>query len=260
MASSDTNRAEAFLTLYRKLEGLLEKRYADHVMTTGSVVKEYLRDPDSEPMRTEIDLCREIRNILSHNIDSDGEAVVEPSEGMLQRLQAVIEHVKRPQLAINYGTPADRIVFAHPNDLALNVMRHMLKMGYSHVPVADKSGVIGVFSSGSLMVFAAKKGLSQVRDELRIGEMQDAIDFGDERSERYMFLREDATLLNVRDAFEKRRERNHRLAVVFLTRDGTRHTPIHAMLTAWDVLREDIPMNGDHSDGKQKTGKTDDKD
>lgn len=257
MTPSEKERAERFLTLYRMFEGMLEKRYADHIMSTGSVVKEYLRDPDSEPFRAEIDLCREIRNILSHNTEWDGDPVVAPSEGVIQRMGAIIEHVKRPMLAIQYGTPAERILFAHPNDLALNIMRHMLKMGYSHVPVADKSGLIGVFSSGSLMVFAAKKGLSQVRDELRVGEMKDAIDFGDERSERFMFLRPDATLLNVRDAFEKRRERNHRLAVVFLTEDGTRRTPVRAMLTAWDVLREDIPMIGDQSNGKQKTGKTD---
>ena len=258
MAPGERDRAETFLTLFRQFEGLLEKRYADHAMTTASVVKEYLKDPDSEPLRSEIDLCREIRNILSHNADSDGEAVVQPSEGVIERMREIIAHVRRPQLAIQYGTPAEKILFAHPNDLALNVMRHMLKMGYSHVPVADRTGLVGVFSSGSLMVYAAKKGLSEVRDELRVGDMKDAIDFGDERSERYMFLREDATLLNVRDAFEKRRERNHRLAVVFLTEDGTRRSPVKAMLTAWDVLREDIPMIGEQNHGKQKTGKTDD--
>lgn len=258
MTANERERAEQFLTLYRRFEGMLEKRYADHAMTSGSVVKEYLKDPDSEPLRAEIDLCREIRNILSHNADDEGEPVVVPSEGMLERMRVILEHVRHPLLAIHYGTPADKILFAHPNDLALNVMRHMLKMGYSHVPVADKSGLVGVFSSGSLMVFAAKKGLSQVRDELRVGDMKDAIDFGDERSERFMFLKPDATLLNVRDAFEKRRERNHRLAVVFLTQDGTRRTQLKAMLTAWDVLRDDIPMIGEQSNGKQKTGKTDD--
>lgn len=255
MAFEELSRAERFLTLYRRFEGMLEKRYADHAMTTGSVVKEYLKDPDSEPLRTEIDLCREIRNILSHNTDLNGEPVVEPSEGVIERMQEIIEHVGHPLMAIQYGTPADRILFAHPNDLAINVMRHMLKMGYSHVPVADKSGLVGVFSSGSLMVFAARKGLSEVRDELRVGDMKDAIDFGDERSERFMFLREDATLLNVRAAFEKRRERNHRLAVVFLTRDGTRHSEVVSMLTAWDVLREDIPMIGESEAWKTENRK-----
>ena len=112
MTTEQTSRAERFLVMYRRLEGLLEKRYADHAMTTGSVVKEYLKDPDSEPLRSEIDLCREIRNILSHNTDSDGGAVVEPSEGILVRMGEIIDHVRKPQLAVNFGTPAERIMFA----------------------------------------------------------------------------------------------------------------------------------------------------
>lgn len=238
MESGNERRADTFLRLYRQLEGLLEKRYAGRDCG-GSVVTTYLSDPDSEPLRSEIELCRRIRNILSHNVENSGEPVVEPSEGTLNRLRAIIEYAKRPVMAINYGTPAEKILFAHPNDLALNVMRHMVKNGYSHVPVSDHDRLVGVFSSGSLMLLAARRGLSQVRDELRIGDMKDAIGFGDKRSERFMFLPEDATLLAVRKAFEKRRERDHRLAVVFLTEDGTLRTPVKALLTSWDVLREE---------------------
>ena len=239
MQTMDGSRAEAFLLLYRQFEGLLEKRYAGRDWN-GNVVTTYLSDPDSEPIRMELELCRRIRNILSHTVENTGEPVVEPSEGTLNRLRAIIEYVKRPVMAINYGTPAEKILFAHPNDLAINVMRHMVKNGYSHVPVADQNRLVGVFSSGSLMLLAARRGLSQVRDELRIGDMKDAIGFGDKRSERFMFLPKDATLLAVRKAFEKRRERDHRLAVVFLTEDGTVRTPVRALLTSWDVLREDI--------------------
>ena len=183
------------------------------------------------------ELCRRIRNILSHNVEDNGEPVVEPSEGTLRRMEEILAFVKHPVMAIDYGTPADKILFAHPNDLALNVMRHMVKNGYSHVPVAEQGRLIGGFSSDSLMQFSAKKGLSQVRDELRIGEMKDAIGFGDKKDARFMFLPEDATLPAVREAFEKRRERNHRLAVVFLTEDGTWRTPVKALLTSWDALR-----------------------
>ena len=237
MAEAERTRAERFLTRYRVLEGLLEKRFSGEP-GSNSVVKDYLRDPDSEPIRADIDLCREVRNILSHNTDPDGGAVVEPSEDMLRRMDVIIEHVRKPRLAIRYGTPADKILFAHPNDLAINVMRHMMKMGYSHVPVTDRGGLVGVFSSGSLMAHAAKKGLSQVRDDLRIGDMREAISLGDGRSERFMFLPENATLLNVRYAFERRVERNHRLAVMFLTEDGSRTGRVLAMLTAFDAMRD----------------------
>ena len=236
-------RSEQFLVLYRQLEGLLEKRYAGLEDVACSVVREYLKDPDSEPYRVDLDLCREIRNILAHNIDEGGTPVVEPSDGVLERLQGIIEHVRQPQMAIDHGTRAEHIMFAHPNDRVVNVMRHMLKMGYSHVPVADKRGLVGVFSAGSLLMYAAGRGLSDVRDELRVCDLKSAIDFGDARSERYMFLKPNATLLMVRDAFEKRTERNNRLAVVFLTEDGTRKTNVVAMLTPWDVLKDGIQID-----------------
>lgn len=239
MSQSD-NRAEQFLMLYRRLEGILEKRYTGHRISTASVVMEYLRDPDSAPCRTDLDLCREIRNLLSHNTDDSGAAVVEPSESIVKILYDIIEHVQRPRMAIDFGTPREKILFAHPNDLAIDVMHHMARMGYSHVPVRDRSGLVGIFSAGSLFVYMEKNGLDGMRNNMRIGELKNALDFGDERSEKYIFLPMNATLLTVRDAFEKRNERNNRLAVVFVTEDGTRQSEILAMLTPWDVLRDGV--------------------
>ena len=234
------SRAEQFLRLYRKIEGLLEQRYADRKLSSGSVLMEYLRDPDSEPCRTQLDMCREIRNLLSHNVDDAGEPVVEPSEATLKMLGDILTHVQHPRMAVDYGTPGDKIVFAHPNDLAINVMRHMSRLGYSHVPVRDRSGLVGVFSAGSLFGYLVERGFEPLRDELRIGDLKKNLDFGDERSEKYMFLPVDATLLAVQNAFEKRKERNNRLAVVFITRDGTRQSELLAMLTPWDVLKDGV--------------------
>lgn len=60
------SNAELFLQKYRILEGMLEKRYEGEKVSSPSVVIEYIRDADSEPVRTDLDLLREIRNILSH--------------------------------------------------------------------------------------------------------------------------------------------------------------------------------------------------
>lgn len=231
--------AEQFLREYRRLEGLLEKRYVGRKLSSGSVVMEYLRDPDSEPCRTELDLCREIRNLLTHNPEAGGEPVVIPSMAVLESLRGIVEHVQRPRLAAEHGTPGDRILFAHPNDSALDLMRRMARLGYSHVPVRDRTGLLGVFSAGSLFVFLGRKGLDGVDDDLRVGDLKGALGFNDERSERYQFLPADATLLTVRDAFEKHDERNHRLAAVFVTEDGTPAGRILSMLTPWDVLRDE---------------------
>ena len=234
----EESRAERFLMLYRRLEGLLEKRYMGHKMTSSSVVMEYLRDPDSGPCRIELDMCREIRNLLSHNASPSGTPVVEPAEDTLGVLERVIEHVQEPRMAVDYGTPRDSILFAHPNDSVSDLIRHMQRAGYSHVPVRDRNGLIGVFSAGSVMSFLADRGLDELSEKLRVGDLGKALGFGNERNEKYLFLTSEATLPMIRDAFEKRRERNSRLAAVFITEDGTEKSEILAMLTPWDVLKD----------------------
>ena len=210
------------------------------------MIIEYLHDPDSVPVRAQLDLCREIRNLLSHNADGAGEPVVEPSEAVLRTLFGILEHVQRPRLAVDYGTPMESILFAHPSDPAANIMRHMLKKGYSHIPVRDKTGLIGVFSALALFKWITRNGFEGIPADLRVGDLGRDIGFDEERNEKYLFLPPDATLLTVRDAFEQRIKPNSRLAAVFITEDGTRQGALKAMLTPWDVLRntQEEPNHG----------------
>ena len=232
--------SEVFLRQYRVLEGLLEKRYAGRKLASGSVVMEYLHDADSLPYRADLDMCRDIRNLLSHNVDGSGQAVVEPSEAVVRLLDAIVEYVRRPRLATDFGTPGDRIMFAHPNDSALGVIRHMLRMGYSHVPVRNRNGFVGVFSASSLMHLVDEMGFDRLSDDLRVGDLRSALDISEDRNDKYIFLDKDATLNTVRAAFDAPRERNSRLSVVFITEDGTPRADILAMLTPWDVLRSGV--------------------
>ena len=230
-------RSEQFLRLYRKLEGLLEKRYSGKKVSS-SVVMEYLHDPDSAPCRADLDMCRDIRNLLTHNDDEDGQPVVEPSEGVVELLGDIVDYVQRPRLAMDYGTTGEKIMFAHPNDLALDVMRHMLRMGYSHVPVRDKTGLVGVFSAGALMSYVGERGFEALKDDLRIGDLKKELSVDNEHTDRYLFFDSKTTLTTVRMAFEKPQERNRRLAVAFITEDGGQHSQVLAMLTPWDALKD----------------------
>ena len=230
-------RSEQFLRLYRKLEGLLEKRYSGKKVSS-SVVMEYLHDPDSAPCRADLDMCRDIRNLLTHNDDEDGQPVVEPSEGVVELLGDIVDYVQRPRLAVDYGTPGEKIMFAHPNDLALDVMRHMMRMGYSHVPVRDKTGLVGVFSAGALMSYVGERGFEALKDDLRIGDLKKELSVDNEHTDRYLFFDSKTTLTTVRMAFEKPQERNRRLAVAFITEDGGQHSQVLAMLTPWDALKD----------------------
>ena len=246
--------SEVFLQKYRVLEGLLEKRYEGRRLSF-SVIIEYIRDIDSQPVRVDLDLMREIRNILSHTAGSDGAPVVEPSEETIRRLDEIIEHVRRPYRAADLGTPADRIFCAHPDDGVILVMRGMYQNGYSHAPVIENGRVVGVFSVKSLFDYLVEEGLESIGDALRIRDLGAHIDF-EGRGERYMFVAADTSILEVRGMFEKYTERNRRLSAVFVTENGVPDERLICMLTPWDVLSDHTPSKEtQNGTGKEYEGK-----
>ena len=151
-------RAETFLSMFRVLEGMLDKKYAGRENGSSSVVVRYLGDPESEPVRAQLDLCRELRNLLTHNADDEGNPVCEPSKAMLDTLYKIIEYVESPKPALIYATPGERVLRAHPGDPALEVMRRMEKHGFSHVPVLEKGGISGIFSMRGVFSYVLKHG------------------------------------------------------------------------------------------------------
>ena len=232
--------SEVFLQKYRVLEGLLEKRYEGRRLSF-SVVIEYIKDIDSQPVRVDLDLMREIRNILSHNAGPGGEPVVEPSEETIKRLDEIIAYVKRPHRAAEFGTPADKIYCAHPGDSVVQVMKGMCESGYSHAPVTEKGSAVGVFSVKSLFDYLAERGLSGVNDDLRIRDLGRHIRFEERTGERYMFVASDTSIVEVRHLFQKHTERNRRLSAVFVTENGRPGERLICMLTPWDVLSDQTP-------------------
>lgn len=238
----EISRAETFLKMYRVLEGVLERRYADS-RHGSSVVMEYLRDDDSEPYRHDLNVCREIRNLLSHNADEEGEPLVQPSESVLVSLQNILEHVSAPKLAVDYGTPREKILWAHVNDLAIDLMHRMEKRGFSHVPVMENGRIIGVFSVASLFYYMERNGMDAVNNSTRIGQLKEALNVQRQGAERYLFMPATTTIYQVRAAFEERSERNSRLSAVFITEKGNRDERLIAMLTPWDVLKDSSNMD-----------------
>ena len=117
-------------------------------------------------------------------------------------------------------------------------MRRMRKMGFSHVPVMEKGRMVGVFSVGSLFSFLEKNGLDALEPGDRIGKLKDELPAEKHASEKYLFMPENATILQVRAEFENRSARNCRLSAVFITPTGICGEPLLAMLTPWDVLGE----------------------
>lgn len=234
---ADQRRIDEFLDLYKQLEEELEDKYRNARRHYSSVVFEFARDDDSLPVRNKLDICREIRNLLTHNPNLEGEPIVEPSQPVLQAIREVLEFVRRPPLAMDYATKADQVMKAHLGQRVLRLMEVMDKNGYSHIPVMDEGEFRGVFSVGTMFQYLLRskgKGITQDTTLRELGKYLEV----QAHMENYAFVSKDTTYMEVRRMFQRVRGKNKRLSVIFLTEHGKEGEPLLGMLTPWDVMRE----------------------
>lgn len=237
-------RSEEFLKLFRVLESLLEKKYAGSRRSSASVVMQYGADAESIPVRDELTLCREVRNILTHSAEIGGETILEPAQGLIDMLHRIIEYAKRPPLALEFATGSEQLLWADLNQRALEIMRAMEKRGFSHVPVLQKGELLGVFSMSTVFNYCIKdEGNVPITTHTRIREFANRLPIDHHSGECYIFMDEKATYADVKTAFERIKMGDKRLAAIFITKTGKSKEPLLGMITPWDVLgkRERLP-------------------
>ncbi len=229
-------RAEDFLDRYRILEEELAKKYDVNDKTFGSPIVRFINEKEGREYKDKLNLCREIRNLLSHHAEVDGERIIEPSQYMTDFLQEVIDYLRQPPLAIDSATLYANILKASLSDKVQTVMKRMQRQGFSHVPVLCEGKFVGVFSISTVFSYVLQNGMNVINDEFVIGDFAELLPPEKHETESFRFFPPDATLPDVRSAFERKKHPGKRLAVVFITDNGSIDGRILAMLTPWDVI------------------------
>ncbi|WP_099205712.1 CBS domain-containing protein [Scatolibacter rhodanostii] len=225
-----------FLDLYKQMEDELEERYRGVRRRYSSVVMEFSKEQDSEPVRAKLDICREIRNLLTHNPNIGGMPVAEPSEPVIESMREILAYIRKPPLALDYAVQGKNIMKASLSQKVLRLMEIMDKNGYSHVPVMENGLFQGVFSAGSIFQYILNGGKSitvdttmeQFRAHLPV----------EVHKENYAFAGADTTYLEVRNMFQRPKAKNKRVSVVFITKTGKQEEPLLGMIVPSDVLNE----------------------
>ena len=230
------DRADEFLNCYRELEQALAKKYGFDEKTFGSPIVKFLSERESEPFRDRLNLCREIRNFLSHHAEFDGERVLQPSQAIIRFLMSVTDYVRQPPLALTCATLYPDILKATPSQRVLTVMKKMERQGFSHVPVIENGEWVGVFSVSTIFTYTISRGLSAISDEMVIGDFAELLPVDRHITERFQFCGNEATVEDVRVMFEKHQWRSKRLAAVFITDNGSLGGRILGMITPWDLI------------------------
>ena len=235
---ADTDRADKFLNAYRELEETLNSKYNTDDKKFGSPIVRFLTEKESKHYRENLDICREIRNFLSHHSEVNGERIIQPSQAMIDFLGDVTEFIRRPPLAIEFSTLFADILKTTLSQKAQTVMKKMERQGFSHVPVIDGGECIGVFSVSTIFTYSLNTGMAALRDDMLISDFGEMLSFNNHSAERFRFVSKDATIYDVRNDFERKSRNSKRLAAVFITDNGSSRGRMLGMLTPWDIINE----------------------
>lgn len=234
----DTDRADEFLNAYRELEETLNAKYNTDDKRSGSPIVRFMSEKESKPYRENLDICREIRNFLSHHSELGGERLIQPSQAMISFLGEVTDFIRRPPLAIEFSTLFADILKTTLSQKAQTVMKKMERQGFSHVPVIDGGECIGVFSVSTVFTYSLVNGMTSLRDDMLISDFGEMLSFNNHSTERFRFVGRETSIYDVRSEFERKRPGAKRLAAVFITDSGSSRGRILGMLTPWDVINE----------------------
>lgn len=230
--------AQEFLDLYKQMEALLDEKYGEAAGRRGNAVTRFINEPAGREYRDELDLCREVRNLLTHNPDMDGQPVIEPAPALLQTLRDAIARLNAPPTAMQYATPVAELMVTNPNQKVYTVMESMERRGFSHIPIVVNGKFMGVFSVSTLFSYqlAYPERKLNIRDSV-ISDFSEFTAINDHTCERFLFLTSDHTYWDAQKAFERGNSVKHkRLAAIFITSDGKATGKLLGMLTPWDII------------------------
>ena len=223
---------ESFLNAYRDLEEVLAVKYGQR----SGTVQLYASKEGSKYFE-ELNLFREMRNLLSHHGRIDGSPVVLPSQQALDKLLEILEYAKNPPVAMSVATPAEKLCSARLSDEVSNTIGIMEKRGYSHIPVLTKNkGVFGVFSVGTLFSYA-KSNPQRAIDGMTLRDMSAYLPPEKHITEKFAFVSPEATLYDIKELFSLTGPNHRRVVAVFVTEDGNKNSPLLGMITPWDVFK-----------------------
>ena len=226
------SQTDEFLDLYRQLEQIAVSEY--HMPVDGSSISRLEKLPEFSEIAPELRYCREVRALLTHNPKLDGSYAVIPSEPMLKLLRSLIEQIGSPKSCLEVATLPEKLLTVGPEDKALPVIRKMLEHGYSHIPVCLHGRIVGVLNENALLRFSAVPGnvIDEQTDMRRLAPFTAL----EKQPKKYAFLCGTASVHDAELIFSSRFRRGERIAMIFLTENGNRETPLTGIITPWDIM------------------------
>lgn len=230
-------KTDTFLDLYKEIEERLKERGIKN--GRSSVVMQFMASPEGRAFKDDLNVCREMRNILTHCPDIDGEPPLIPTDAAIETLRRVEAYLSAPPRALDRAAKGEGLVSAKLSDKVMPLMEKMVNMGFSHIPVFENGKLFGVFSISSVFSKAMKYDGDMVSEDTLVRDFIDYIPIEKHVCERFVFAPKETTVIEAKEMFDNfPGPTQKRVAAIFITENGSPTERILGMLTPWDVLCE----------------------
>lgn len=215
-----------FLDLFNRLDESCRERYhiEDRTSSAISFLSAKLAHSSSKKdndLGESLDAIRQLRNTLVHVEKVDGEELAEVNPKLLDDLERAVRYVENPPKALDNAIPYSHLFVVGLDESFSSVLTIMMRRGFSHVPVTDNGGLLGVFSEEVLTSYLIAKGTLSLSSALKVRDFLAFLPLEKHLNERYVFMDRNALLEDAREAFSSSKAKTgKRLAMIFISEHG----------------------------------------
>ncbi len=228
-------QTERFLEAYRRLEAVAPKVLTkEQQRGNGGVVARLIRHPKFASYREELDCCREVRNLLTHEVQVEGQPAVIPSGAMIAFLEKMIELIENPKRVKDCMTPLYRLLVVEDDTLVLETMEEMWQRGLSRVPLLVGGVVKGMLSLEA--IFHVTMDGVEITPETRVREVRRYLTLDGAPHTHYTFVSPETTIDVAETIFREGQGRKNKLRALLVTEDGAASAKLLGIVSPYDVL------------------------
>lgn len=228
-------KTDEFLDLYRRLETGAERLLGNE--SRSSAVMRLSHQRGFSAYRDEMDFCREVRNLLSHEPKVDGAYAFYPSEELLAVLRGLVRMVEHPVTVADRMTPTDQLVITDHKALAIPVMEQMRKENVSHIPILSDGRVTGIFSVGTVFQ-AMLDGAIELNEKTTIGDFAAYLPLERHMGQGFAFVGKTVPLTEAGAIFDGAYSRKHKIKLLLVTATGRSSERLLGVLSPYDLIDE----------------------
>ena len=239
------NKTDEFLELYNELDDLLRMKYHENSRSTSVIVRysnELIRSGvmNLQKIGKKLNTIRMLRNNIIHEYDNNKDNFFEVNDEAINFLKTIVDYLKNPRTAKDLYTSIDKLYSVREDDnlLVLPVMKEMRMRGFSQTPILDKNNVLkGVFSPNVLFEFLVENKEADL-NTLTFKDLKKYLPIDAHFSESYIFIPIRMSEDEIDNIFITSYEKNSKLAVAFVTKNGLAREPILGIIVTKDIIKD----------------------